>query len=72
VNLKPAQQRVLKHAVKHAPAPEIAPETTPTPPAEEPAAHEEPVKTTETEEAIPDDDDATHSVPLCGLLLVYE
>jgi pyruvate/2-oxoglutarate dehydrogenase complex dihydrolipoamide acyltransferase (E2) component len=54
VNLKPAQQRVLKHAVKHAPAPEIAPETTPTPPAEEvPAAHEEPVKTTETEEAIP-------------------
>ena len=47
VNLKPAQQRVLKHAVKHAPAPD----TTPTPPAEEPAAHEEPVKTTETEEA---------------------
>jgi hypothetical protein len=48
VNLKPAQQRVLKHAVKHAPAPETAPETTPTPPAEEvPAAHEEPVKTTE-------------------------
>ena len=47
VNLKPAQQRALKRAVKHAPAPE----TTPTPPAEEvPAAHEEPVKTTETEE----------------------
>lgn len=44
VNLKPAQQRVLKHAVKHAPE-------TPQPPAEEPAAHEEPVKTTETEEA---------------------
>ena len=42
VNLKPAQQRVLKHAVKHAPAPE-----TPPPPAENPAAHEEPVKTTD-------------------------
>ena len=41
VNLKPAQQRVLKHAVKHAPE-------TPPPPAEEPtAAHEEPVKTTD-------------------------
>ena len=49
VNLTGAQQRVLKHAVKHAPE-------TPPPPAEEPtAAHEEPVtKTqieTETEEA---------------------
>jgi len=51
VNLKPAQQRVLKHAVKHAPAPETAPETPPPPAEEAPAAHEEPVtkKTEETD-----------------------
>ena len=52
VNLKPAQQRVLKHAVKHAPAPETAPETPPPPAEEVPAAQEEPVTTkTETEES---------------------
>lgn len=53
VNLKPAQQRVLKHAVKHAPAPETAPETPPPPAEEAPAAHEEPVTKTqiETEES---------------------
>ena len=51
VNLTGAQQRVLKHTVKHAAAPKTAPETPP--PAEEvPAAHEEPVtKTTDIEEA---------------------